>query len=157
MIFAGVFRVETRSYILKSRGFPDGNDVEIMTIGCLKTAWEEAVAPMDREHTTPFIWDRPERFKIENIACIVESDGKSADYSMSHRWTLDYYEDYLMIRKVFEALYKDNNKFGMKDILTFLKCNPDVMKINEEYVGVNWYRHHLDELETITGKQTKII
>ena len=137
--------------------FPDGNDVEIMTIGCLKTAWKEAVVAMEREHTTPFIWERPERFKVENISCIDESDGKKSDFSMSHRWTLDYYEDYLMIRKVFEALYKDNNNFGMTDILSFLTCHPEIMKINEKYAGVNWYRHHLGELKTITAKQTKII
>ncbi len=137
--------------------FPDGNDVEIMTIGCLKTAWKEAVAAMDREHTTPFIWERPGRFKIKNISCTVEPDGKKEDFSMSHRWALDYYEDYLLIRKIFEALYKNNNNFGMNDILTFLKLHPNIEKINEQYVGVNWYRNHLNELKTITAKQTKII
>ena len=137
--------------------FPDGNDVEVMTARCLKQAWENAVLPMEREHTTPFIWDRPGRFKIENISCIVKSDGQKADFSMSYRWTLDYYEDYLMIRKVFEALYKDNKNFGMTDILSFLSCHPEIMKINQKYAGVNWYRHHLGELKTITVKQTKIL
>jgi hypothetical protein len=27
--------------------------------------------------------------------------------------------------------------------------------INEKYNGVNWYRHHLDELKTVSAEQTK--
>ena len=142
---------------LHPASYPDGNDVEVMTIGCLKTAWEEAITPMEREHTTPFIWERSGRFKIENITCNVNLNDIDSDFSMSHRWTVDYLDDYLMIKKVFEGLYKHNKNFGINDILTFLNCHPNIKKINEKYAGVNWYRHHLDELKTITGKQTKII
>jgi spore coat polysaccharide biosynthesis protein SpsF len=35
--------------------YPDGNDVEVMPIGVLKTAWLEASKDYEREHTTPFI------------------------------------------------------------------------------------------------------
>ena len=42
--------------------WPDGNDVEVIRFEALEAAWREAQLPMEREHTTPFIWERPERF-----------------------------------------------------------------------------------------------
>jgi spore coat polysaccharide biosynthesis protein SpsF len=132
--------------------YPDGNDVEVINMKILKTAFEEAKLPMEREHTTPFIWDKPDRFKIGNV---VWETG--LDFSMSHRFTIDYYEDYLFIKKVYDELFQKNNLFGLKDILNLLEANPEIMKINEKYSGVNWYRKHLNELKTISKNQTKNI
>ncbi len=39
--------------------WPDGNDVEVMSLAALEAAWKEARTPVEREHTTPFIWDPP--------------------------------------------------------------------------------------------------
>ncbi|MGE5848311.1 MAG: acylneuraminate cytidylyltransferase, partial [Ignavibacteria bacterium] len=79
------------------------------------------------------------------------------DYSMSHRWTIDYVEDYNFIKSVYDELYPENNLFGLQDILLLLEKKPYLMKINEKYAGVNWYRHHLGELKTISSAQTKSI
>ena len=46
--------------------FPDGNDVEIMTMDCLEKARKEATRILELEHTTPYIWENPDRFKIGN-------------------------------------------------------------------------------------------
>ena len=35
--------------------FPDGQDVEVMKLGALKQAWENAKLKSEREHVTPFI------------------------------------------------------------------------------------------------------
>jgi spore coat polysaccharide biosynthesis protein SpsF len=69
--------------------YPDGNDVEVIPMHILKQAWEKAEREFEREHTTPFIWDNPDRFRIGNVKW--ES---GIDYSMTHRWVLDYEEDY---------------------------------------------------------------
>jgi spore coat polysaccharide biosynthesis protein SpsF len=132
--------------------YPDGNDVEVIPIRILKKAFEEAKTSMEREHTTPFIWDNPDRFRIGNV---VWETG--LDFSMSHRFTIDYYEDYLFIKRVYDELYDKNNFFDLKDVLKLLEENPDIMKINEKYSGVNWYRKHLSELKTISNNQTKHI
>ncbi len=132
--------------------WPDGNDVEIMTFSALKTAWEEAQKPLEREHTTPFFWENPERFRIGNVLC---SSGK--DFSMTHRFTIDYLEDYNFIKAVFEALYPSNPAFGLSEILHLLDEHPEIYEINAKFAGVNWYRNHLDELKTITEQQTKQI
>jgi spore coat polysaccharide biosynthesis protein SpsF len=48
--------------------WPDGNDVEVMSMRVLEQAAAEAKAPFEREHTTPFIWERPDRFRIANVS-----------------------------------------------------------------------------------------
>ncbi len=131
--------------------WPDGNDVEIMTLAVLEQAWREAERPMEREHTTPFIWERPDLFRIGNV----EMEG-GADYSMTHRFTIDYSEDYRFIRAVFDELYPLDPLFGAGAILSLLERRPDIYAINADLAGVNWYRHHLDELKTVGADRTKI-
>lgn len=130
--------------------YPDGNDVEIMTISALETAWKEAQRPFEREHTTPFIWENPDRFSLGNVRWET-----GLDYSMTHRWTIDYPEDYAFIRTVYEELYPKNPRFGLQDVLDLTERRADIFALNSRYAGVNWYRHHLNELKTITADQTR--
>ncbi|MGI4833416.1 MAG: cytidylyltransferase domain-containing protein [Janthinobacterium lividum] len=130
--------------------YPDGNDVEVMTLGALETAWREARRPLEREHTTPFFWENPQRFRLANVAW--ETD---LNYSMSHRFTIDYPADYEFIKAVYEALYPGNPAFGLADILALLKQRPDIYGLNADLAGVNWYRNHLDELRTVDAANTK--
>jgi spore coat polysaccharide biosynthesis protein SpsF len=132
--------------------YPDGNDVEVMSIECLERAWETAEEEFQREHTTPFIWDNPEMFRIGNVKWETNED-----FSMTHRFTIDYNEDYKFIRAVYEELYPLNPKFNLQDILSLLKIKPELMGINKKYNGVNWYRKHLHNLKTVSNEQTRII
>jgi len=130
--------------------YPDGHDVEVMNIETLKTAWQEADRNFEREHTTPFIWERPERFRIGNVEWET-----GLDFSMSHRMTIDYAEDYEFIKEVFENLFYENNYFKLCDIMLLLDQKPELKKINRKHVGVNWYRNHPDELKTVGKNQFK--
>ena len=135
---------------LHPASYPDGNDVEIMPFSILEQAWSNASRLMEREHTTPYIWERPEQFRIGNV----EMEG-AADYSMTHRFTIDYEEDYQFIRSVYEALYPSNPLFTVQEILDLVERRPDLYAINRHLAGVNWYRHHLDELKTVSAEETK--
>jgi spore coat polysaccharide biosynthesis protein SpsF len=137
---------------LHPASYPDGNDVEVMTMEALSKAWSEAQRPLEREHTTPYIWENPDRFRIGNFAM----DG-TKDYSMTHRWTIDYSEDYAFIDAVYKELYPSNPQFGLADILNLLGKRPDIFALNSKYAGVNWYRNHLNELKTIKPEQTKAV
>ena len=132
--------------------YPDGNDVEIMSFEALENAWINAKKDFEREHTTPFIWENPDIFRIGNVVW-----EKGLDYSMTHRFTIDYKEDYEFIKRVYDELYLKNKSFGLKEILNLLEEKPEIKKINEMYAGVNWYRNHLNELKTISSEQTRKI
>ena len=122
--------------------YPDGNDVEVMSFAALEMAWNFAAKGYEREHTTPFLWDHPDEFRIGNV--IWES---GLNYSLSHRFTLDFPEDYALIKAVFEALWsQDNQHFTLADILNLLEACPHLQLINAKYHGVNWYQHHIHEL-----------
>lgn len=132
--------------------YPDGNDVEVFHFAALEKAWKEAKQDFEREHTTPYFWDNPELFRIGNIEW--ES---GLDYSMTHRFTIDYLEDYFFVKAVYQELFPINQMFSLDEILYLLDTRPDILKINQKYAGVNWYRHHLNNLKTISAEQTKIL
>jgi spore coat polysaccharide biosynthesis protein SpsF len=128
--------------------YPDGNDVEVMSIDALATAWREARRPLEREHTTPFLWDNPERFRIGNVAWET-----GLDCSLTHRFVLDYAEDYAFISSVFQALWRadahPSAPFSLDDILALLARRPELRALNACHLGVSWYRNHPGELRTL--------
>ena len=132
--------------------YPDGNDVEVMTMKALEDARQNAKLPLEREHTTPYFWDNPDKLRIGNVPWET-----GLDFSMTHRFTIDYKEDYDFIKVVYDELYSENKIFTLDDILNLLNDKPEIKKINEKYAGVNWYRNHLKELKTIKPGQTKVI
>lgn len=130
-----------------------------MPLKILETAWVEAAESFEREHTTPFIWERPDRFRIGNV---VWETG--LDYSMSHRFTIDYLEDYLFIKAVYDELFDVNPEFTLSDILSILEKNPNLMKINRsmrvsigtEKISINlrqYLRHKLNSYKNIIRLQ----
>lgn len=104
------------------RTFPTGLDCEIARFDVLAEAWREARDPGELEHVTPFIYNRPERFKI---GCLTQEQDLSA-----LRWTLDTPEDYAMVGAVYNALYPANRAFATDDILAFLKDKPRIRARN---------------------------
>lgn len=125
--------------------FPYGNDVEVIKFDALEKAWLHAKRKLEREHTTPYIWENPDQFKIGNVEW---ECGKN--FSKSHRWTIDYAEDYQFIKEVFESLYLRNPNFTFNDILEFVEANPEVASINAMHNGVAWYNNYVDKLKTIS-------
>jgi spore coat polysaccharide biosynthesis protein SpsF len=130
--------------------YPDGNDVEVIRFGALEQAFHEAKRSFEREHTTPYIWERPERFRLGNVTW-----QSGLDYSMTHRFTLDYEADYQLIRRVFQRLGGPRRIFGLDDILLLVHREPELLRHNAEYAGVNWYRHHLQDLRCVSAAQTR--
>jgi len=130
--------------------YPDGNDVEVIPMHALELAWIEATRLFEREHTTPFLWEHPERFRIRNVTWET-----GLDYSMSHRFTIDYPDDLDFVTAVFEGLHRPRAvPFSLVEILTFLDQRPDVFRLNSHLAGVNWYRNHLGELRTVSAAET---
>jgi glutamate-1-semialdehyde aminotransferase/spore coat polysaccharide biosynthesis protein SpsF (cytidylyltransferase family) len=133
--------------------FPDGLDIEGCSMKILKNIWTNASKTHQREHTFPYIWENSDKFKIYNVQ---NNNMINNNMYMTHRWTLDYEEDYQFIKRVFEEFNtdlvqvdksnndNDNNYkyvFSTNDILDLLESKPEIAEINSKYAGVNWYRN----------------
>ncbi len=110
------------------RSYPDGMDVEVMTLAALTRATLEAEHPFLREHVTPYIRDsHPQygsgKFNIKNVVF-------GADFS-SIRWTLDTPEDLLIIRKLCARLPEG---FSWLQALAMAITEPELLNFNPHQV-----------------------
>lgn len=102
------------SNVAPDRTFPHGLDAEAVRPEVLLQAGAEAADAYEREHVTPFIYRRPERFRIASLARAP---------SLAHlRWTVDLPEDLAFVRQVYDALYPADPAFGTEAIAA-LPCN----------------------------------
>ncbi len=83
------------------RTFPDGLDVEVVSAAALRAAADEAVDPVEREHVTPFVYRRPERFALRNLRLARRPHDE--DFG-TRRWTVDTPDDLVFVRGVVTAL-----------------------------------------------------
>lgn len=145
-VIGGFLALDDADYVsnLHPVTWPDGFDVEVMTRGALETAWREATRPLEREHTTPFLWDNPDRFVRHNVRC----EG-GADHSRYCRLTLDYPEDYVVIRGVYDELWSPHRAFALADIIALLEARPALRMANAKHFGSSWYANHPGELRTL--------
>ena len=102
--------------------YPEGCTADVYTAKTLNEAFQEARKPSEREHISPFMWNKPERYRFFRV------DYKK-DLS-NYRLSLDYHEDFLVIKSIFEALYPKNPNFTLEDIIVWLDSNPKIAKIN---------------------------
>ncbi|MBN2093373.1 acylneuraminate cytidylyltransferase [candidate division KSB1 bacterium] len=130
--------------------FPNGCEVEVMSMKALYYVWQTARNDFEREHTTPFFWKNKTLFRIKNV------EWKTGlNYSWSHRWTVDYEEDYDFVKLIYEKLYEKYPLFRLDQILALLARHPEISAINEQYTGVEGYRHLLNERRKANLKTEK--
>jgi spore coat polysaccharide biosynthesis protein SpsF len=103
--------------------WPYGMAVEVMTAAALHQANREAQDAAEREHVTPFIYWRPERYRLESLTMTPNLS--------RHRWTVDTPEDFELITRILKTLYVRKAEFSMDDVLCLLEQHPDWTRINE--------------------------
>ena len=109
------------------------------TLAC---AFQNADRKLEREHTTPFIWQRPERFRIANVAWET-----GFDFSKTHRFTIDHAEDYRFVSRIYGELCSAQRPvFSLSEILQLLQDHPEISELNAKYRGQSWHLAHADEL-----------
>jgi len=113
--------------------FPDGSDVEVFSMHALEWANKEVVSEEDREHVTFCFWKSKQKksFKIAQL-------GNNENWS-KYRFTVDYPEDYEVVKKIDREL-KRRNQFGtLKEVILILKENPKIVELNVKYYfGIGW-------------------
>ena len=104
------------------RSYPYGMATEVLPFQILAQAHRAARAQPEREHVTPYVYTRPECFRIAHKVAAL-------DHS-NHRWTVDTPEDFELVRRITEALYPEKPTFNTQDILALLARHPDWMALN---------------------------
>lgn len=122
-------KVDYLSSRINNRTWPHGMELEVFTFKALKEAWQHAKKAADREHVTPYIYmTARDKFKLYELPF-------KEDLSY-YRLTIDYIEDYYLIKKIFENLYPDNPIFDLTDIINLLRENPELTQINAKRINV---------------------
>lgn len=106
--------------------WPYGMAVEVFSARSLADAQREATDPAEREHVTPFIYWRPQRYRLYSL--------KRHDDLSALRLTVDTPEDYELVRRIFTALYPQNPDFTLTDVQALLTAHPDWLEINRHVV-----------------------
>ena len=101
--------------------FPDGLDVEVVSINALEQALEETTNSEDLEHVTPYV-KKSNKFLTNNVS-------NTDDFS-ELRWTVDEQFDLDVITNVFDY-YKPNISFSWKSILQLYSKKPELFFVNK--------------------------
>lgn len=99
-------------------GYPWGYDTELFDIELLRAADKKAKDAHDREHVSPYLWNRPEEFPAVFL-------DRRPD-RRSWRVTVDTPKDYNIVRKIFERLYPKNPLFGITEIEALFSADKDI-------------------------------
>lgn len=105
--------------------YADGLDFDVIPFEALAFVWRAATASHQREHVVPYFWETGMR---------VHNFEDPRRLFLTHRWTLDYVEDYELIKAIYAALYRNGHRFTTDDILKFLGANPVIPQINAKYL-----------------------
>jgi spore coat polysaccharide biosynthesis protein SpsF len=104
------------------RSFPRGLDCEVFSMEALDEAHRLATRVEEREHVTPYIYWRPERFKIAQEVSRVDLS--------AHRWTVDTPADEELVRRLLEAAMSIAPSFGLDELLSIIEAHPDWSLLN---------------------------
>jgi len=103
---------------LIDKGYPKGQDVEVITAEALRRAAAQASTPEEHEHVTWGVWNQPDRYRIVRLEPPVDEGHV--------RWTVDRPDDYAFVCAVYDALYASRPAFTSDDIRQLVKSRPDL-------------------------------
>ena len=121
--------------------FPDGLDCSVFAFSAIERAWREASLKSEREHVGPYIENNPDLFRNGSLNIF---NGLS-----NQRWTLDEYDDYRLLTKIFEKLYRKNSPFMTHQVLNLLKAEPSLYSINNGITRNEGYINSLIDEGTV--------
>lgn len=104
--------------------YPIGYLVEVLKFDILKQNNDEIHDALTREHVTHHIRKNSEMYNV------VEFSAPSKLQRLEWRLTIDHENDYQLMKKIFQNLYKPNQYISYIDVVTFLDNNLELLKIN---------------------------
>ena len=111
--------------------FPEGLDVEVLTMNSLTQSFQNSNSKFEHEHVTQHIHLNKNKFNIFNI---------KNNINLSHyRWTLDTIEDYNFIKLIYNHLYVKDKLFLTEEIYELLEQKPFLLDINKNVMKSTLY------------------
>ena len=104
--------------------YPLGLSADVISRKAIEWCDKNLTETGDRELFAIYIRDHTERFKV--IPIINETD------LSHHAWTVDEPEDLVFMRRIFDALYEENQVFTMDDVLAFLDVKSQLSKYDRK-------------------------
>lgn len=113
---------------LKEQTYPQAVDVRVFRAKDLKEINEKLAGDDQpvREHVYLYFEEHPERYRIHVMKAPPEH------HRPDWRLDLDYKEDLVLLRRIYEALYPKNPEFTLEDLIAFLDAHPELKSINQE-------------------------
>tara|TARA_A100001388_G_scaffold277560_1_gene269497 strand:- start:8044 stop:8802 length:759 start_codon:yes stop_codon:yes gene_type:complete len=108
-------------------GIIDGCGFEIINSKALKYSWENGKKKHRSEMCSLFIRENRNIFKIDQINCPKELEREDL------RLTVDYPEDLIVCRYIFNNLIKDNDSYDLLDVVKYLDENPFLKNLIEPF------------------------
>lgn len=105
-------------------GYPRGINAEIVARKALEISANEALEPFEREHVTPFVYTRPQRFRIKVL------NAPDSLMRPNYRITVDEVLDIKMIRTLISGIGGDPVDINVTDIVNYLDANPGIARLN---------------------------
>ncbi len=107
---------------LEKRTYPRGMDTEVFSFKLIEEAFKNATEKYEKEHVTPYIYENHE-YEIYYY--------KNETDLSEYRLTLDTKEDFDLIKKIYDELYRGKHDFYLEEIVKKLKEEPSLKKINK--------------------------
>lgn len=107
------------------RGSALGLGVEVIRAAALVETAKYALKAQHREHVTTFFLENPETFDVQHLPA---RSPKLANPDL--RLTLDTAEDYEVLRRIYEALYRSGRPIDALEAVRWLEDHPEVAAIN---------------------------
>ncbi len=105
--------------------FPNGMDVQVFRLRELEEVAATVEDPAVREHVSLYFYEHPERYRV--IYLFAPARWRAPEC----RLVLDYPEDLRFINELYRRLEPDyGDAFGLEEIMTVLRREPDLLKIN---------------------------
>ncbi len=108
--------------------YPIGYLVEVIKFNILKQNNDQIHDALTREHVTHHIRNNLSMYKIK------EFFAPNKLQRPEWRLTVDYENDYKLMKKIFKNLYKVNTHIPYSDVVTFLDNSPELLKINQNLI-----------------------
>ena len=128
---------EKINYANNIYGLPNGMASEVFYLKTLIKAKKFKLNAHDKEHVTLFLRRNPKKFNI------FLDKAKKKNYFPELNITLDEQQDFTLIEKIYLFFLKKNKNFKCHDIVSLVKKNINLLKINEKIERKDYFLEEL--------------